>query len=294
MAASDLECWADDGGLGAGGPQPAAAGQHPTLTNAVLARLVRTIEGEIVPRLLMAQRAGVHVLAAAVADRSSATPNVDVFVAALLRNRQDELDGYVESLRAHGVPGEVLLLELFAPAARSLGRMWEDDTVGFAQVTLALAHLHRLVHELRREHRLDVPNGDAPRVLLTVTADEQHLFGMLVVADFFRNAGWNVDEDPLGVPREVAEAVRQTRYDVVGVSVSTEDRVAPAAALVRTIRRASANPHVTVMAGGPVFLRVPEVAAQLAVDAIACDGRQAVVRARELVDQLRSPKTRRV
>jgi methanogenic corrinoid protein MtbC1 len=294
MAASDLDCWGDDGGLGAGGPQPAVTGPPPTMTAAVLARLVRTIEGEVVPRLLLAQRSGATLMAAAAADRRAAAPNVEAFVAALLRNSEDEIDGYVESLRVHRVASEVLLLELFAPAARSLGRMWEDDTVGFTQVTLALAHLHRLVHQLRREHRLDVPSDEAPRVLLTVTADEQHLFGMLVVGDFFRNAGWNVDEDPMGVPRDVAAAVRQVRYDVVGVSVSTEDRVGPAAALVRTIRRASINPHVAVMAGGPVFLRVPEVAAQLAVDAIACDGRQAVGRARELVDKLHAPKTRRV
>lgn len=294
MAASDLECWADEGGHGAGGPSAARLGPSPTLTANVLARLVRTIEGEVVPRLLLAQRGGALRLPGAVADRTPAVPNVDAFVGALLRNHDEEIDGYVESLQVHGIAPEALLLDLFAPAARSLGRMWEDDTVGFAQVTLALAHLHRQVHALRREQGLAPASDGAPRVLLTVTENEQHLFGMLVVADFFRNAGWHVDEDPVGTPRDVAAALRGVHYDVVGVSVSTEDRVAPAAALVRTIRRASANPRVVVLAGGPVFLRVPEVAAQLAVDGIACDGRQAVTRARELVDRLSISKTRRV
>lgn len=292
MAVPDLDCWADEGHVGAGGPLPAAPPATPTLTAAVLQRLVRTIEGEVVPRLLMVQRTS--VFAPAATDQRTAQPDVNAFVAALLRNAEPEISGYVESLRLRGVAVESVLLELFAPAARALGRMWEDDTVNFTQVTLALAHLHRLVHDLRREHRLPSAPSEAPRVLLTVTEDEQHLFGMLVVADFFRNAGWAVDEDSRGAPRDIAAAVQQTDYDVVGVSISTEDRVAPAAALVRTVRRASRNPHVRVMAGGPVFLRVPEIAQQLAVDAIACDGRQAVSRAQELVGKLLLSKTRRV
>jgi methanogenic corrinoid protein MtbC1 len=292
MAASDVECWSEDGQHGAGGTPPTAPAASPTLTASVLARLVRTIEGEVVPRLMLVQRSA--VFAPAATDQRAAVPDVNAFVGALLRNQEGEIFAYVESLRLRGVPVESLLLELFAPAARALGRMWEDDSASFTQVTLALAHLHRLVHELRREHGLELPLADVPRVLLTVTENEQHLFGMLVVADFFRNAGWAVDEDPMGVPRDIAAAVRQTHYDLVGVSVSAEDRVGPAAALVRTIRRASCNSRVPVMAGGPVFLRVPEVADRLAVDAIACDGRQAVARAQELVDKLRLPKTRHV
>jgi methanogenic corrinoid protein MtbC1 len=246
-----------------------------------------------VPRLLVAQRSS-GWLAPAVADQPAPAPNIEVFVAALLRNDAAELTTYVESLRVRGVAVENLLLELFAPAARHLGRMWEDDSASFTQVTLALAHLHRLVHELRREHCIELDSAaDRPRVLLTVTENEQHLFGLLVVADFFRNAGWHVDEDHVGAPRGVASAVREMHYDLVGVSVSTEERVGPAAALVRTIRRASRNARVPVMAGGPVFLRIPEVADRLVVDAIACDGRQAVERARGLLVKLPS-KTRPV
>jgi methanogenic corrinoid protein MtbC1 len=80
----------------------------------------------------------------------------------------------------------------------------------------------------------------------------------------------------------------------VGVSVSTEERVGPAATLVRTVRKASCNARLAVMAGGPVFLRVPEVADRLGVDAIATDGREAVARARQLLANITASKTRRV
>lgn len=295
MAASEVNCWAEDGGPGGDALPMAGTTAPPAVTAQFLARLVRTIEGQVVPRLLLAQRTSPAFLAQPVADQPAAIPKTEAFVVALLRNDGAELTAYVESLRVRGLAVDSLLLELFAPSARLLGRMWEEDTVNFTQVTLALAHLHRLVHELRREHHIELDSSaDRPRVLLTVTEDEQHLFGLLVVADFFRNAGWHVDEDHVGAPRGVASAVREMQYDLVGVSVSTEERVGPAAALVRTIRRASRNARVPVMAGGPVFLRIPEVADRLGVDAIACDGRQAIERARGLLAKLPLPKTRRV
>lgn len=296
MMGADVDCWAEEGGSGARPALPLERPAGPTLTGEMLARLARTIECEIVPRLMLVQRADAPAFAAAAAaDRASAKPDVEAFLAALLRSQASEISAYVESLRARGMPVEVMLLDLFAPAARQLGRMWEEDICDFTTVTLALSHLHRLVHDLRHD---DQPvmgaSGGEPRMLLSVTDREQHLFGLLVVADCFRSAGWRVDEDLEGLPRQVAATVRSTRYDIVGVSISSEDRVESAARLVRAVRRASCNREVRIMAGGPVFLRVPEVAKRLLVDAIATDGRDAVSRAGQLIDRLAAAKTRRV
>jgi methanogenic corrinoid protein MtbC1 len=295
MAGTDVDCWADEGGSAAGQTAPALPAAEPMLTGELLARLVRTIEGEIVPRLMLVQRASVRLVAPAVADHKVVKPDVEAFVSALLRNGTAELSAYVESLHARGVTTEALLLDLFAPAARRLGRMWEDDACSFTDVTLALSHLHRLVHELRHDDqaRASTDTGE-PRILLTVTEREQHLFGLLVVADCFRSAGWRVDEDHVGSPRSIAASVRSTHFDLVGVSVSSEERVEPAAVLVRTVRKASCNAAVPIMAGGPVFLRVPEIAERLGVDAISTDARQAVEKARALLANIPSAKTRRV
>ena len=295
MAGTDVDCWADDGALsGRAAPQPIQPAD-PLATSELMERLVRTIEGEIVPRLMLVQRTSASVVSSPVADQKALKPDVAGFVGFLLRNEATELSAYVESLRARGLSVEELLLELFAPAARRLGRMWEEDACSFTDVTLALSQLHRLVHELRREQPGETCVVKAqPRILLTITEHEQHLFGLLVVADCFRNAGWRVDEDHVGASRDVAAAVRATHYDIVGVSISSEERVNPAAALVRTIRRASCNAKVPVIAGGPVFLRVPEIAERLGVDAIATDGRQAIARARALLVSIAVAKTARV
>jgi len=295
MAVTDVDCWTDEGGYGVGQSPAQEARLEPTLTGEMLARLVRKIEGEIVPRLMLVQRASARFASPAAADQTMAKPDVTIFVTALLRSEASELSAYVESLVARGIAVEELLLELFAPAARRLGRMWEEDACSFTDVTLALSHLHRLVHELRHDEQPQARAVNSePRILLTVTDREQHLFGLLVVADCFRNAGWRVDEDHVGTPRGIAATVRSTHFDLVGVSVSTEERIAPAAVLVQAVRRASCNARLPVMAGGPVFLRVPELAGRLGVDAIATDGREAVKRAGQLLANITASKTRRV
>ena len=50
------------------------------------------------------------------------------------------------------------------------------------------------------------------------------------------------------------------------------------------MRRASCNPAIGVMVGGPAFTRSPHLAALVGADATAADGQQAVVQARTLLD----------
>jgi methanogenic corrinoid protein MtbC1 len=227
---------------------------------------------------MLTHRSEATVLAAPAADTRAEGPDVEGFVRFLLGSDIEEVQTYVEALRVRGQPLESLCLDLFAPAARRLGRMWEEDSCDFTQVTVALCRLQQTVRRLGfmllDEAGLPAPVG--PRVLLTVTPDEQHTFGMVVVAEFFRAAGWDVVDDTTGSARELGARVRDDWFDLVGISVSTPDRLRAAAALVRSLRRASCNRSLSVIAGGPVFLGRPALAAQVGADLIAEDGRAAV------------------
>lgn len=241
-------------------------------------RLARIIEGEIVPRLMLTHRSEATVMAAPAADTRVDDADVESFVRFLLGSDVAEVQAYVESLRTRGQPLESLCLELFTPAARRLGRLWEEDRCDFTEVTVALCRLQQTVRRLGftllDEAGLPAPVG--PRVLLTVTPDEQHTFGMVIVAEFFRSAGWDVIDDTTGSARELGARVRDDWFDLVGISVSTPDRLRPAAALVRTLRRASCNRSLAVIAGGPVFLGRPALAGQVGADLAVDDGRAAV------------------
>ncbi|MGF1456779.1 MAG: B12-binding domain-containing protein [Alphaproteobacteria bacterium] len=192
---------------------------------------------------------------------------------------------FVNDLRDDGVALETIYLELLAPTARYLGEGWDDDRLDFADVTLGLARLHRLLHELRSNVVMPAfRDGESiRRILLAPTPKEQHTLGVLILSDFFRSAGWRVDEE-LGPTREqLCTMVEQTRFDVLGLSVSCDRWLDDAADTVQALRRASCHHDLRVILGGPAFAQDPDLALRLGADAVALDGRQAVEKMNDLV-----------
>ena len=119
--------------------------------------------------------------------------DVQAFVADIVGDREDAVAALLDRLRQRGLPVEMLYLDLLAPAARLLGEMWSDDECDFATVTVALGRLQCLLRELSPAFGTEVahpPNGR--RALFAQPRDEQHSFGLSMVAEFFRRDGWEV------------------------------------------------------------------------------------------------------
>ncbi len=258
-------------------------GKHMTL-------LARTIEAEIVPRLILTGRAAPDCLA--IPTLSGAVPGLHdaiAFAESLLADTDADAACFIERMQARGVALESIYLDLMAPAARHLGFLWEDDQCDFATVTVALCRLERLVRELspsfqnEAEHR-----GQGRRVLLVPVPGEQHTFGLSIVAEFFRREGWTVWSGPLAGSAELAKMVRNEWFAVIGFSLSCESRLPVLAKSIRTVRRTSRNPAIGVMVGGPAFRGRPDLVALAGADATAVDGRQAALQAQSLLALLAS------
>ncbi len=278
---------------GIGGRAPARSAPDAAGPQARAARLIRSIEGDIIPRLMLMHRSEALPTGAAT-DAPPASPaftagDVEHFAALVLAEKAPAAALHVRLLRARGVPLETILLELLAPAARYLGRQWESDQADFMQVTLGLWQLQQLLHELGHEpvERTD-PGNTLHRALFAPAPGEQHTFGLMIVSEFFRRAGWEVVEE-VGATREtLLDLVRRERFTLVGLSVSCEDSIDGVAALIGAIRRASCNHALGVMVGGPPFVDHPERVAMVGADATAADGRQAAMQAESLLAVLGS------
>ena len=255
--------------------------------------LERTIETEIIPRLMLAHR---H---AGVASADSLDPgtdavgqnDVEAFTALVLRDDVGASEGFVGALRERGVGLGEVYLDLVAPAARRLGVMWENDACDFAQVTLSLWRLQNMVFDLSPQlptawnARPETPR----RALLAASPGSQHTLGLLMVAEFFRRAGWDVWSDPCASEGDLAALVRSEWFDLVGLSVGMDGHVHPLRSVILALRRASRNPRVGVMVGGPILAERPQVVAEVGADFTAHDARQAVDRADAFVASRRQP-----
>jgi methanogenic corrinoid protein MtbC1 len=251
------------------------------------ARLVRAVEAEIVPRLLMAHRQADM----ATPEPPAQTPGV---MRADLVNRMSDLVRFgregqasqlASDLRRDGVTVESLFLDLLAPTARRLGNMWEQDEASFADVTMGLWRLQQLMRELSPVFQTEATRHVMDRkALLAPVPGEQHVFGVSMVAEFFHRAGWETFCAPLHSTDQLVEMVGGEWFNVAGLSVSGESQLDAATKAIREVRKRSANPRIGVMVGGHIFHEYPGLVQKLGADLSAPGGPDAPMRAAELVD----------
>jgi methanogenic corrinoid protein MtbC1 len=247
--------------------------------------LQRTIETEIVPRLMLAHRMPAAEAPDETASGTPASADVEHFTALILAEDTQGCEQFVHLLRERGAGLEHIYLDLLAPAARRLGVLWENDLCDFAQVTLGLWRLQNLVFDL--SPLLPVPWVERPegprRAMLAAAPGSQHTLGLLMVSEFFRRAGWDVWADPCAGSKDLVAAARDAWFDVIGLSIGGEAQVPQLAAVVADLRRVSQNRAVGVMVGGPILLLRPELLATIGADFTAADARIAVETAESFV-----------
>jgi methanogenic corrinoid protein MtbC1 len=253
-----------------------------------LTRLVSTIEGEIIPRLMLAHRAGVDSLPDTIADTSTFNAeDVEEFARLVLTHDADIALSFVRAIRQRGASMENVFLNLLAPSARQLGEWWNADLCDFTEVTLGLLRLHQILHAVSPAFESEVEHrGMGPRAMLVPTPGEQHLFGISMVVEFFRRAGWDVCDEPVATSDDLFALVRGEWFDVVGLSLSCGTRIDGLARIIHGIRQKSRNRDIGVLVGGKAFLENPDAVALVGADAMAHDGRMAVIQAQNILGLL--------
>jgi MerR family transcriptional regulator, light-induced transcriptional regulator len=261
---------------------PNSVGLGSQLSSETYADLVDALAADFVPRLVLAQgNTRQRHLEGAPAPSQS---DIVEFSRIIVNASADTAFGFVDDLRQRGVSIETAYLDLFAPTARRLGDGWIADTLNFAEVTLGLLRLHHLVRELSQAFDSEVDRRlHGLNALLLPAPGEQHTFGLLLVAEFLRRAGWAVRGGPLNSPADLTRAVRGEWFAVVGFSVSCDSQLGTVTENINTVRKVSRNRAVGVLVGGRIFVEHPELVRKVGADATAIDGREAVVQARNLV-----------
>jgi methanogenic corrinoid protein MtbC1 len=247
--------------------------------DAILSSIVR---GEILPRLACIRRNAARVAL----DNKTATSQYDneAFIQLLLAQDASAAIIFIDAMRRNGVTPASLYLGILANAARSLGDLWQEDRCGFEQVAISMGRLQIVLRSLSPHFQMEaIRRPQTESVLLAPAPGEQHTFGLLMLAEFFRREGWHVAGGPVTSAKDAVGTVRNTWIDVVGFSIGSVGMLDDLADCVRRVRRASCNPGLCVMVGGPLFLMRPDLVATLGADMAANDAAEAVRHARELL-----------
>jgi methanogenic corrinoid protein MtbC1 len=244
--------------------------------------VVRTLRTRIIPKIVLALRSTPKAPEPAKQDN----PNAIVQFAALVLGDSDAAAfTFVQEVMAQGTSVESVFLDLLAPTARHLGTLWESDATDFANVTLGVGRLQLIMRQLGEvffEQGVRSDGGES--ALLTTIPGEQHSFGLSMVAEFFRRAGWNLCTGPFSSHQELTSLVHNHWFDVVGFSVSSDRRLEELKQDIHDIRRDSRNKNVGIMLGGPMMARNPGLVASMGADMMSLDATIAPQQARDLIE----------
>lgn len=220
---------------------------------------------------------------------AEAQPNPAASQLALLalEGRLEPCLEFVRTQRAAGASVIELFLGLLQPAARQLGRGWEQDSCRFTDVTVGLWQLQqvfmRLVPEVS-QGPLGRDQRSRPSVFLTAMPGAHHRFGVQMLGAVFFSAGWSVTvSEHTDAAGQIRDAARADPH-LVGVSLSCERDLAQARSHIRALRDASASGQPMVMIGGPAVHLFPDQVQQiLEADAICGDAPDALQQATQLL-----------
>ncbi len=257
---------------------------HSDSSRRNVASLTQVIEAEIIPRLMLVHSSAALSVPVQLAARDTVEQDeINEFSRLILAHDLSIAAAYVHTMLASGLRLETLYLDLFTPAARQLGERWEADLCDFTQVTMGLWRLQQLLHDLSPAFQKDDRTvAEANCALLVPAPGEQHTFGLFMVAEFFRRAGWHVWSELPPTFEDMFSTVRRHHFEIFGLSIARESELEDLAKNIKGIRKASKNRSIGVMVGGPIFVQRPELVAAVGADMTASDGEKAVEGAEKL------------
>ena len=247
--------------------------------------LLEILESEIIPSLVASKDKESRY--ASGGGMSEYIPNVEeVYDFALLCLNPDlsKAEAFVQDILNNGKSAESVYLNLFAPAARHLGSLWEEDVCNFIQVTIGLVQIQTITRKLGNsfnEKRAFGARGE--KALFAPIPGSQHTLGVLMVSEFFRKEGWQVWLELGSAESDLLTTIADEWFDVIGLSIGSDAELDDLSGLIGRIREASHNPSVFVMIGGAAIHGRTDLSNRFGADAFAADAASAVELARELL-----------
>jgi methanogenic corrinoid protein MtbC1 len=247
--------------------------------------ILSIVESQVIPRLLKVERIKKSKLSLTPAARALPTQKeIELFVDLCISKDQKVSQAFVDHFLKTGWRKEDILLELIAPAARYLGSQWDDDRMDFSQVNLGFVRLHAITNAFRfaSKESLSV-QGKVNRVIIATAPGSLHMLGATIVADFFRQKGWQVEVAISSSSNELVQTVSNEWFDVIGLSISIEQQLTNLADLIRQFKSSSLNPRAAILLGGPIFTAKKFRAMDFGADGICVDAKHAVSLAASLL-----------
>lgn len=234
------------------------------------------VDQAIIPRLMLANR---QASTASTADRAASLKELGLLVEdfARLSYKQDleTCIGYVNLLRERGHNLEDIMIHLIAPTARQLGSWWEADTIDFVDVTIGTSRLQQMIWRWSPRANPNTVAGERTALFLPTPGD-QHTFGIVILSELFKKAGWAVTLGNSLEPAEVEELLTTRQWDIVGYSIANNRLIDTLRSAIERTRAEIGDGPTRIIVGGNSIAYSSIAAAELGADFVAKDATEAL------------------
>lgn len=262
---------------------------HSENRSAARADLMDLLQGSIIPKLLASAQRQVKPVELIKAEHiGPTTGEVAAFASLCLMKDETMATAFARQMAADGFEIKEIFDRLITPAARHLGILWDKDLCDFEQVTIGLSRMQGIVMDLSQGvDAQDPPTSHHLRAVFAALPGSQHTLGVMMVAELFRNEGWEVAMESGATESQLVSMVEVHWFDVIGLSISMGDNVDLLRRLIQRLRERSKNSRATVLVGGPLMSVVEGLDRLVGADAVAADAKVAQKLAKALALSLK-------
>ena len=209
----------------------------------------------------------------------SAADAYPVYLQSILDGDRRRAYQVIADARAAGADLGCIYLEVFQPALREIGDLWQANKISVADEHLATAITQAAMARSFEQAFAWETRG---RSLVAACADlERHEVGLRMICDLLELEGWDTTYLGASVPVDSLVAMLVKRKpDVVALSVAIAPHLPRLRGIIEEIRSRIDDPPL-ILVGGRPFIDDPALATRLGADLTAPDA----VRAVELLQQ---------
>ena len=197
------------------------------------------------------------------------------YLDALLAGDRRRAFAVVDRGRAGGLHHREIYLEVFQPALREVGRLWQENRITVADEHLATAitqaAMARLYDDLFAHGA-----GGGPVLVAACVDSERHEVGLRMICDLLELEGWDTYFLGATTPVESLVSMVEARTpQAVALSASIAPHLPRLRVTISAIRERLGERTPLIVVGGRPFLDDPALAARLGADLTARDAVEA-------------------
>jgi methanogenic corrinoid protein MtbC1 len=207
----------------------------------------------------------------------------------LLDTEEGSFELAITVLKTHGASINYIVLDLIPAIARQLGKQWEDDSLSFADVSIGVNKLERVIHKLDylfQANQLERQQNKA--IFITGFPGSQHSLGSLIFANFLIFSGWQVHRPSQTNIDSIVYGVSSKEVQAIAISVATNEQLEQLPNLIDLLRQKSKNPNIIVLIGGSLYNKAPEAFGHIQAEVKAFSPEESVQKLEQHLSQIKN------